>query len=420
MVNAIRRLCNTDAANENFRSDCLSFRNPVFRFLEPFMKIDIHVCLVSQQATPNLAPILAAEFRPRNVILLVSRQMQQQADALEHVLKKYGVGCIRVAIDDPYDIANMTEQFLNLAGQYEAESIGLNVTGGTKPMAIAAQEAFRMAGKPVFYVNPETNAIQFLSADIAPLRLPSKIKIDDYLSAHGYGMVSGLQRQAVGSAALTRLTETLVLNVKSFGRAIGTMNFLASQAEKKGERRGREVQRHCVDIEVEAGTLQDQDWLKLADMFADAGVFKLIGNKLRFTNADTRFYANGGWLEDHVFGIARSLNLQDAALNMRVKNSFGAGHAENEIDVALLSRNRLHLIECKTRNFLREGTHGAEALYKLDSLAALGGLNTRCMLVSYRELGPQDKQRAKDLNVKTVEAHQLHDLKNQLQSWIAS
>lgn len=387
------------------------------------MKIDIHVCLVSQQATPNLAPILATEFRPREVILMVSQQMQQQADALESVLKKYGVTCTQVAIIDPYDISKMTEQFLDLVAQRETESIGLNVTGGTKPMAIAAQEAFRLADKPVFYVNPETNAIQFLSPGTAPLLLPCKMKIDDYLSAHGYGVVGDLQRQSKGSAALTRLTETLALNVMPFGRAIGTMNFLANQAELKDDRRGREVYRPCLEVEVDASTLQDESWLKLAELFAGAGVLKLAGSKLCFTDIDTRFYANGGWLEDHVFGITRSLNplnLQDVALNMRVKNSFGTGHAENEIDVALLARNRLHLIECKTRNFRREGTHGAEALYKLDSLAALGGLNTRCMLVSYRELGRADKQRAKDLKVKTVEAHQLRDLKNQLQSWIAS
>lgn len=384
------------------------------------MKIDIHVCLVSQQATPNLAPILADEFRPREVILLVSKQMQQQAAALEGVLKKYGVKCSRLDIDDPYDIVAMSDQMVELLAQREQESIGLNITGGTKPMAIAAQLAFGLAGKPVFYVNPETNEVLFLAPDRKKLILHSKMKIDDYLSAHGYDVVGSLDRQPTGNSALTRLTDTLVLNVVTFERAIGTMNFLANQAEQNDVRRGREVLRPCLEIEIEARTLQDPNWLKLVEMFTEAGVLKLAGSKLRFTNMETRFYVNGGWLEDHVFNIVHALKKsQDAALNMSVKNNFGAGHAENEIDVVLLANNRLHLIECKTRNFQREGAHGAEALYKLDSLAALGGLNTRCMLVSYRELGMADKQRAKDLKVKTVEMHQLRDLKNQLQSWIS-
>ena len=384
------------------------------------MKIDVHVCLVSQQATPNLAPILASEFRPREVVLMVSRQMRQQADALAVVLQKYGVACEQIAIDDPYDIAKMTEQFLNLVVARESELIGLNVTGGTKPMAIAAQEAFRLADKPVFYVHPETNAIQFLTVGFETLTLPSKMRIEDYLSAHGYGIVGELQRQTTSGSSLKRLTDTLALNVVSFGRAIGSMNSLANKAQQGDMRGGHQIREACLDVEVDVGLLGDPGWLKLADLFAEAGVLKLVGNKLHFMDADTRFYANGGWLEDHVFEVSRAMTLQDCALNVRVKNMFGIGHSENEIDVALLSRNRLHLIECKTRNFLREGTHGADALYKLDSLAALGGLNTRCLLVSYRELGAADKQRAKDLRVKTVEAHQLRDLKNQLQSWIAA
>ena len=385
------------------------------------MKIDIHVCLVSQQATPNLAPILASEFRPDEVILIVSQQMEPQADALGGVLKKYGVACSKVMIADPYDIKNMTAQFLDLVQSREYESIGLNVTGGTKPMAIAAQSAFGTAGKPVFYVHPDTNAIQFLSTDYPTMTLSSAMKMDDYLAAHGYGVVGNVQRHTQGSAALTQLTATLALDVVRFGAAIGSLNFLANQAEKNDERRGRDVHRTCLEVDVDSTTLQNHDWLKLIDLFAGAGVLTLTGSTLRFTNADARFYANGGWLEDHVFGVVQTLKaekVQDVALNLRVKNSFGAGHAENEIDVAILAKNRLHLIECKTRNLVREGAHGTEALYKLDSLAALGGLNTRCMLVSYRELGPADKLRAKDMRVKTVEPHQLRDLKNQLQTWI--
>ena len=386
------------------------------------MKIDIHVCLVSQQATPNLAPILASEFRPDEVILIVSEQMEQQADALEVVLKKYGVACSKVMIADPYDIKTMRDQFLDLVQSREQESIGLNVTGGTKPMAIAAQSAFDIAEKLVFYVNPETNAIQFLSADYVTMNLSSTIKIDDYLTAHGYGVIGNVQRHLQGSPALTRLTATLALDVVRFGGAIGSLNFLVNLAEKNDERRGRDVHRTCLEVDVDSTTLQNHDWLKLIDLFAAAGVLTLTGSTLQFANSAARFYANGGWLEDHVFGVVQTLKaekIQDVALNLRVKNSFGAGHAENEIDIAVLAKNRLHLIECKTRNLVREGTHGADALYKLDSLAALGGLNTRCMLVSYRELGAADKSRAKDLRVKTIEPYQLRDLKNQLQTWIA-
>jgi len=39
---------------------------------------DVHVCLVSEQATPNFIPVLDARFRPREVILVVSPQMRER------------------------------------------------------------------------------------------------------------------------------------------------------------------------------------------------------------------------------------------------------------------------------------------------------------------------------------------------------
>ena len=63
---------------------------------------------------------------------------------------------------------------------------------------------------------------------------------------------------------------------------------------------------------------------------------------------------------------------------------------------------------------------GAEALYKLDSLTALGGLNTRGMVVSYQPLEAWDKQRANDLRIRVVEGAQLRNPDEQLTKWIAA
>lgn len=373
-------------------------------------KMNVHVCLVSQQATPNLAPILATEFRPEQVILLVSPEMEKQADALMRVYKKYQIKSQLVAIADAYDIPAMIDQLVNLLAEYEHLNIGLNITGGTKPMAIAAQEAFRVADKPIFYVNVATNDIQFIAPRQPSLQLSSRLKMDDYLAAHGYAVVLPLQRDMANMQHFSELTSTLVMNVKSFSKAIGQLNYLANQAEDK----------KTLSVVVDAVLQADPDFMKLVDMYTDANILTMKANHLTFENEDARFYANGGWLESHVFNVVKSIAVQDAAANVTVENSIGMGHAKNELDVTFLAHNRLHLIECKTRNFQRGGAHGTEALYKLDSLVGMGGLNTRAMLVSYRALGNADKQRAKDLKIKTVEADELRNLKNILQSWIVA
>lgn len=48
---------------------------------------DVHVCLVSKQPLPNLIPILVSDPKPKEVILLVSHEMNERAGWLETVLK---------------------------------------------------------------------------------------------------------------------------------------------------------------------------------------------------------------------------------------------------------------------------------------------------------------------------------------------
>ena len=52
---------------------------------------DVHVCLVSKQPLPNLIPILVSDPKPKEVILLVSHEMNERAGWLETVLKTYHI-----------------------------------------------------------------------------------------------------------------------------------------------------------------------------------------------------------------------------------------------------------------------------------------------------------------------------------------
>ncbi len=371
------------------------------------MKFDTHFCLVSKQATPNLAPVLAAEFRPKKVILYVSSQMSREADSLAKVIKKYGIACEQMRADDAYDIGVIQNQLFTFLDTQSKQAIALNVTGGTKPMAIAAQQAFSMAGMPVFYVSPESNDILFLDSKEKSLSLTSKIRLRDYLDVHGFEVLGETIRSSPHSEKCNVLTSELIARIDVFSDVIGTLNYYAKEAES------------ALETTIKHPP-PGRAWTQLVAMFEDAGILQLRGNILRFTDTESRAYANGGWLEDHVFGIVKQLPLQDQAINLRVANHSGAGHATNELDVAFLAKNRLHLIECKAKVFKENDKAGADALYKLDSLTSLGGLNTKCMLVSYRQLRDADKQRAKDLRIKTIEGEQLRTLKSQLQSWIAA
>ena len=238
-------------------------------------------------------------------------------------------------------------------------------------------------------------------------RLADGLKLGDYLPAHGFKIIDS---PALGKASLNEanLTDTLVSNAGTFHTAIARLNWLAQQASSKKV------------LEIADPTLQKSDpgFDRIMDYVRDAGLATLSKDTIRFRDEAARAYLNGGWLEQYVFDIANSLKKQDIACNLTVE-SQAPGHSRNEIDVAILAQNRLHVIECKTSR-LDQSDRADGVLYKLDTLTAFGGLNTKGMLVSFQPLKAPDLSRAKDLRVKVVDADKLRNLKQIMNEWINS
>ena len=117
--------------------------------------------------------------------------------------------------------------------------------------------------------------------------------------------------------------------------------------------------------------------------------------------------------------MAKSLpGVQDIALNVQIENADAKTHQNNELDVVLLINNVLHVLECKTANFTRSEAKAEEALYKLESLKKLGGLRTKAMLLSYRELLPTSRDRANGAKISLIEQKDLKGMKTLLEKWV--
>jgi hypothetical protein len=389
-------------------------------------RYNTHLCLVSTQATPNLLPVLDEDWRPRRVVLACSAQMKSAAQSLRSVIQTKGGGIVvdLLNLPDAYDYAALSDAFLNFIAEQAEEDIALNVTGGTKLMAVAAQEVFRSVDKPVFYVNVESDQVLVLGEKSASHPLRAKLKVHEVLKAHGY-TVSTLEHPQV-SRELRDLTARLIDHVVSAGRALGIFNALARAARDN-------------HLRAELNPSQ-QDSRSLGDilaLFEEAGLVRVQGNALIFKSEEARSFANGGWLESHVFEVLQSLRSQsegisDVVMGMRVGFAGASGrtadHDKNEIDVAFLYRNTLHLIECKTANLAQVGNgednKATEAIYKLESLLKLGGLRTRGMVVDYRgELAKSEanQKRAAEAGIAIVSGSQLKDLKGAINRlWLAA
>jgi len=378
-----------------------------------------HLCLVSAQATPNLTPALNPATKPERVILLTSPDMERRADWLDGVLRTRGIRVERWTIGDAWDVERIQFRVLELLEReteaVPGKTIALNATGGTKPMSIAAYEAFRAYDLPIFYVHPEHDRLIWLHPNgRQALDLVNRLHLKHFLLAHG-ARIEGIERSGI-PPRLSALTQWLVRRVHTFGTSLATLNYLAMKAENG-----------LVSPEMDSRALGNQRLQALIDRFADSGLFEVRGRRLYFPDEAARFYVNGGWLEEHVYDILRGLRkelpqIQDLARSVDIARETQRGDAvPNEIDVACLAENRLYLIECKTRTWSDGGSSGpgANALYRLDTLGdLLGGLQARAMLVSYRQLPPGVQRRAADLGVRVCTGARLPELGADLRAWL--
>ena len=380
-------------------------------------QFDVHVCLVSDQALPNFIPVLAKDFRPQRVILLATDKMKQKAAVLAEVMKRRcQVKTDIVDLHDEYDMRGVDEKIFDLLLGIDKEKVALNVTGGTKLMSIAAYTRFHAEGYPVFYFTAKDNRVLLLDdgSDGREFVLqPEKMKIEDYLELHGYPVRRGyaLERR-LQYPHLNGLRQELVSREGSLAEELTALNYEISQADK-----------NSLTVNTpKAKNPQNLDYL--LQLLEDAGLLKHEGNKLRFSDDAAKKYVGGGWFEDYVFETVKNIDgVQDAALNVQIENAGAQTHQHNELDVAVLANNVLHVLECKTVNIANGKKQADDILYKLESLKKLGGLRTQAALVSYRETGNAGavntiRDRAHGAQIELLERKDLKGLKTLLSKWM--
>jgi len=220
-----------------------------------------HVCLVSAQAAPNLLPTLDPLLKPDQVVLLISGKMQPVADSLAAVLGELGIKVRNVPITNEHDHSSFEHTLLDIATTYEAHEILLNLTGGTKLMALVAQSVAVVARWRSFYVDVDTDTITWLDRESPPQRLGEQLRLRHYLRSYGFELPEPRVRPQINRARRD-LTQTLISQIGSLEAPITQLNWLAQQAEEQrrlispmnqqqqDSRSLEALLRHCADADV--------------------------------------------------------------------------------------------------------------------------------------------------------------------------
>ena len=368
------------------------------------------IMLISAQAAPNLLPALDPALKPRQAVLVVTQKMQSRADALQKVLQEAGVKVRRVQLTDEKNFSLLEGALMDVAAAQDDRDIALNLTGGTKLMALAAQSVASAAGWKTFYVDVDTDEVIWIGHQApVPQALGQQLRLSHYLRSYGYMPEGGVDRPAT-SARHNALLETLILQIGSLEQPLGQLNYLAQQAR---DRRTLTVRR------PEQNSAPGLD--ALLQHFQQAGCLRVQGDAIQFASEAELDFVKGGWLEHHVFrtvsALHADLGVRDHAANLGVIDSSGV---RNEMDVAFMARNRLWVIECKTARMDSPlQTKANDTLFKLAEVCRrVGGIGTHGLLVSYRALRPAEKRLAQALGIELVCGTELTRLREKLITWV--
>jgi hypothetical protein len=356
------------------------------------------------------AGIASAALDARIQRLILLHRKGDDSTGLQRVMRDRGIACdLWEASFEPDRLRQTLDKILS---KYKDLALQFNASSGYRLMTVLALEYFRAQQLPSFVIDKYRDQWHWIFPEQRPSHhLSHRLKIHEYLSIFNARVTSAGHRQPE-SRRSRALTQWLVDHVESLSDPLAALNHIAMRANADHRR-----------------TLEKHQWQNpalqsLLHRFEAAGLLRIESHTVDFLNEENRFYANGGWLENHVFAVIYGLRqhlpaIQDVVRGLQI--SRGNDNVQNELDVTALSHNRLHIIECKTRRFSHRkdaGAPGASAVYRLGSLKELlGGLSAKAMLISYQPLSRYTEQRASDLGIFHCAHEQLHRLPFHLQTF---
>jgi hypothetical protein len=296
---------------------------------------------------------------------------------------------------------------------FKEDDITLNVTGGTKVMALAAFEVFREMKKPIIYVDTQNKEIQKLSPQFEKINFKGVIEVKPYLAAYGHNIIKeNTDMEIIRKHRL--VVQKLVSEISRFEKPVSFINRYSAPL--------RNFKTFPLEIEIAENDITQPAFMELLILFHKHSIVEKRGRKLIFSNPIDVHFASGGWLEEYVYSVLSSVSNTDAKIGLTVEwDQQGPKPPMNEYDVIFTCNNQLYLIECKTKRFMGEDREleGSDSIYKLDSLRdAAGGLFGRGMLVSYKKLTDYQKKRLKANKLNYCDHSHLKQLGQKIKEWI--
>jgi len=147
------------------------------------LKFDVVLHLAGEQSVPNYMAVRLSEAERH--ILITTEQTRQQLDVLACMFpdRKDFIRSVEVPSADYPEIHRRLESIDGLEGK----TVGVNITGGTKPMSTAALDFCRERHYVPFYLDTGNRKIHIFEGAFPQLEMPKVFhSVEEFLKLSGY------------------------------------------------------------------------------------------------------------------------------------------------------------------------------------------------------------------------------------------
>lgn len=369
----------------------------------------LHLCIATGQNAANFIPIKQIQAQEVWILETPAMKAQHSGADLKQALSAYvpTVKCLPFDDSTPQSICTAAAQLANEA--LDGRDVVFHITGGTKLMVLAIHQELTLLNSGTgsyrtLYADTQKHTLDWM--DTKPLQEPMAdvLTLQDLLLLRGYRITNNTlpakdQQRAAARAAVSR---HMGEQAKGLGRFLGTLAYKAHAASKG------ELQQ---DFDFPPGGAA----AKLLTLAVKNGLLHWSSghSEFAFSDSDSTHFFAGGWTEEYVFlKLTGLLKPGQYALNAKVIQNAAKNH--NEIDVIAVKNNRALIIECKAK---RQDDAQA-AIYKLGQIVRqVGGLMSRGLYVSARDVGDADRSRAKEYGIDVLAGEELPNISQYLRDW---
>ena len=380
------------------------------------MQNHTHICFLDNKLINLVTPLLDTHIPSNEVIVFVEQTELAKLDAIRAVLNPRGISLnfkVMPQTRNTEELVSYFHQEIDLLVTHNHKTLyAFNASCGDRQHVLAMYEVVRAYEFECFMVEPNSDELHWLvPSERKNTQLADKLKIRDFFALID-SQINNIANTGNVDIRYRKLGAKWAASQDDLGQALGNLNYLAASSDnaKLTSAVLNRSQLNCADLQT------------LIDDLEDAELVCRKNDRLIFINEEARFFANGGWLEEYVYGLLLSLKkevprIQDIAQGVEITRKIGQGTVVNELDIVIMANNKLHLIECKTKKF--DKGEGNQVIYKLDSLTdLLGGIQARAALISYKGIRTYEQLRAKELEIELFSENELAQLREKLKTWL--